>query len=279
MERIEPQEVRAHLDRIFASKGFAESDRLRRFLRFTVESKLAEQHERVKEYVLGREVFDRQDGYDPRLDPIVRVEARRLRAKLQEYYNGAGRDEPLRFEYEKGSYVPVFRRVEVASKPAAPARIFIALAAAICVAGIVAAAFYVSMRPNTNDRFAAIPIRWIQPNPGDLDTSDAGLAEAVNADLGNRKSSNVLAWPVILEHRDQDDSLQRLAADMGVGKLAVIIVRNAKKEKRVTVFLIDARTGRKLRVNEYFRPELSSFAAQRSLAHQIGNDLAQQLQI
>src|SRR5439155_24075392 len=107
---VQPQEVRAHLDRVMASKIFAESDRLRRFLRFTVESRLSAQDERVKEYVLGREVFDRNADYDPRLDPIVRVEARRLRAKLGEYYSGPGREEPIRFEYARGSYLPAFHR-------------------------------------------------------------------------------------------------------------------------------------------------------------------------
>src|SRR5438270_13404128 len=111
MTEIEPHAVRAHVDRIAASRMFAESDRLRRFLRFTVESKLNAQDERVKEYILGREVFDRKDDYDPRIDPIVRVEARRLRSKLEEarrlrskleeYYSGPGREEKIRLEYQR----------------------------------------------------------------------------------------------------------------------------------------------------------------------------------
>src|SRR5438270_10205665 len=111
MTEIEPHAVRAHVDRIAASRMFAESDRLRRFLRFTVESKLNAQEERVKEYILGREVFDRKDDYDPRIDPIVRVEARRLRSKLEEYYSGPGREEKIRLEYQRGSYLPVFSQV------------------------------------------------------------------------------------------------------------------------------------------------------------------------
>ncbi|MCP5119424.1 MAG: hypothetical protein GY953_52145, partial [bacterium] len=63
-----------------------------RFLRFTVEKALAGHGSELKEYSIGLEVFDRLDSYDPRTDPIVRVEARRLRSKLASYYaeEGAG---------------------------------------------------------------------------------------------------------------------------------------------------------------------------------------------
>ena len=88
MDGILVQAVRDHLERIIADDLFSGAARLCRFLRFTVESKLAGREDQVKEFVIGREVFDRKDGYDPRLDPIVRVEARRLRAKLAEYYAG-----------------------------------------------------------------------------------------------------------------------------------------------------------------------------------------------
>ena len=61
-----------------------------RFLRLTVERALAGQSDELKEYLIGVEVFDRKQSYDPRVDPIVRVEARRLRAKLKAYYEGDG---------------------------------------------------------------------------------------------------------------------------------------------------------------------------------------------
>ena len=78
-------------------------------MRFTVEASLNGETDRIKEYLIGREVFDRDDRYDPRLDPIVRVEARRLRARLEEYYGGPGCEDPLRIELPKGSYVPAIR--------------------------------------------------------------------------------------------------------------------------------------------------------------------------
>ena len=75
--------VRAPLERVLASPLFSASERLSRFLRFAVEQVLEGHGDRLKEYVLGVEVFDRDERYDPRLDSIVRVEARRLRSSWQ----------------------------------------------------------------------------------------------------------------------------------------------------------------------------------------------------
>jgi tetratricopeptide (TPR) repeat protein len=71
---------------------------------------LAGEGENVKEYLIGLEVFDRQSGYDPGSDPIVRAEARRLRARLAEYYRDFGQHDPVHIELPKGTYVPVFHR-------------------------------------------------------------------------------------------------------------------------------------------------------------------------
>jgi TolB-like protein len=104
-----PEEVRAELARILTSPTFANSDRLSRLLKYVVERTLAGEGDQLKEYVVGIEVFERNDNYDPRLDSIVRVEARRLRAKLEEYYRGPGATDPVRIEIPRGGYVPVFQ--------------------------------------------------------------------------------------------------------------------------------------------------------------------------
>jgi adenylate cyclase len=103
-------EIRAELERVLASSSFAGTARLSRFLRFVVERSLAGESDRLKEYVIGVEVFDRDEHYDPRIDSIVRVEAGRLRAKLDDYYRGAGADDAVAIVLEKGSYAPAFVR-------------------------------------------------------------------------------------------------------------------------------------------------------------------------
>ena len=101
-------EIKTQLDRILNSRIFIHSHRIRRFLQFVVEECLLGQHHRLKEYPIGLEVFNRRDAFDPRVDSIVRVEARRLRAKLEEYYLTEGREDELQILLRKGSYVPVF---------------------------------------------------------------------------------------------------------------------------------------------------------------------------
>jgi adenylate cyclase len=102
-------DVVKQIQRILASRFFSKSERLCRFLRFAANHTLSGNGQHLKEYVMGVEVFDRGPTYDPRIDPIVRVEARRLRAKLKAYYASVGRDDQLRIEFPKGTYSPVFR--------------------------------------------------------------------------------------------------------------------------------------------------------------------------
>jgi signal transduction histidine kinase/DNA-binding response OmpR family regulator len=102
--------IRDELERLARSDQLARSKRLLRFLRFTVERVLGGDGKTLSESVIGREVYDRPGDYDPVTDGIVRTEVHRLRAKLREYYENAGRQDPVMIEYPAGSYVPVFHR-------------------------------------------------------------------------------------------------------------------------------------------------------------------------
>ena len=103
------EHVIAMLDKICSSSGFRRSDRLRRFLRYITEQTLKNPAQPLKEYQVGVAVFDKDQSFDPQQDPIVRVEASRLRLRLTEYYMGPGRPDPIIIEVPKGAYVPSFR--------------------------------------------------------------------------------------------------------------------------------------------------------------------------
>jgi hypothetical protein len=98
--------VAGTVGRVTASSGFSRSERLRNFLEFLVRQKIEGKADQLKETVIGTEVFGRKPDYDPRTDPVVRIEAAKLRSRLAEYYSGAGLDEPVRIEIPKGGYVP-----------------------------------------------------------------------------------------------------------------------------------------------------------------------------
>jgi TolB-like protein/tetratricopeptide (TPR) repeat protein len=111
-ENLSEQEVRTELDRLLRSAPFLQSDRLARFLRFAIENALAGNIDLLKEYVIGTEVYDRKPPYHPSQDSIVRTEARRLRAKLKDYYESEGKQDPVFIYFRPGTYVPLFRRNE-----------------------------------------------------------------------------------------------------------------------------------------------------------------------
>jgi Tol biopolymer transport system component len=98
----------AALDKILASEPFRRSQRMAQFLKFVVLQTLKGDSESLKEVCVGRSVFGRDPAYDPQLDPIVRVEARRLRAKLEEYYSSEGGEDLILIQLPKGGYKPVF---------------------------------------------------------------------------------------------------------------------------------------------------------------------------
>ncbi|HBY60686.1 MAG TPA: hypothetical protein DEH78_12745 [Solibacterales bacterium] len=137
------------LSRILASPGFANSPRLSRLLRYLVERAQAGEPNDLKESVIGVLVFDREPGFDPRADSIVRSSARQLRYKLEEYYRTAGAGDPWRVELPKGSYVPLFQQVgegrtespaEAASAPPATRPSWMAFGLAAAAMGIAAMA-------------------------------------------------------------------------------------------------------------------------------------------
>lgn len=116
LNKVAPKEIRAELDRILSSPDFHASQRRRGFLRFVVEEVLAGRAEMIKAYTIAVTVFGRGNDFDPQIDPIVSVEAGRLRRALEHYYLSGGRNNALRIEIPKGTYVPSFLENKVGSE-------------------------------------------------------------------------------------------------------------------------------------------------------------------
>jgi hypothetical protein len=108
--------VGEQLARIADSPRFVSSARLRRFLTHIVNRAIGGDLDSLKEFSIAMEVFDRTSEYDPSIDAVVRVEARRLRAKLKDYYEGPGSNDPVLIGLRPGSYVPIFRWLDPQSR-------------------------------------------------------------------------------------------------------------------------------------------------------------------
>jgi TolB-like protein len=103
-------EIRLALERMAASEAFRGSPQLIAFLRYVVEATLGGQADRIKGYTIATEALGRTVDFDPQADPIVRVEATRLRRALNRYHASASGADDVRIDLPLGSYVPVFRR-------------------------------------------------------------------------------------------------------------------------------------------------------------------------
>ncbi len=114
---MDAERVRAQLSRILASAAFADAQRASRFLRFVVERALEKRTGEIKESVIAVEVLGRTPSFDSKYDPIVRVEAGRLRDRLGSYYQGEGEADHVLIALPKGGYVPDFSE----RRPLAPA--------------------------------------------------------------------------------------------------------------------------------------------------------------
>ena len=101
--------IRDQLERILQSAEFRASDKQRKFLSFVVDETLEGRASQLKGYTVAVAVYGRAETFDPQVDPIVRVEAGRLRRALERYYLTAGKNDPVRIKIPKGGYVPTFQ--------------------------------------------------------------------------------------------------------------------------------------------------------------------------
>ena len=132
---MDSMRVKAQLENLLSSGELASAPSLQRFLRHVVEETLAGRGDSLKEYSIGSVVFGRGADFNPRIDPIVRVQARNVRARLEQYYAGPGARDPVIIELPKGAYVPVFRL----RQQAAPRRGWLLTALTVAAAVIVLA--------------------------------------------------------------------------------------------------------------------------------------------
>lgn len=114
---VSVEAVRIQLERLLASSVLSGSASLRKLLCYVVEETLRGCGNQLKEYTLGTVVFGRGEAYDPRIDPIVRVQARNLRSKLKQYYESQGRLDPVIIELPKGTYMPSFTLAPALQEP------------------------------------------------------------------------------------------------------------------------------------------------------------------
>jgi len=216
-------DIRAQLERIVGSRGFAGSERLCRFIRWTVEQTLAHNSEPFKQYVIAREVFDRRADFDPRIDSIVRTEAQRLRRRLAEYYEAEGMRDPVVISFAPGSYVPTFSRRDNAPN--------------------VAKTIATSTADETPDRryVAVLPFVNLSGAP-ERDYLCHGITEAIIDRLAGLPGLRVTARTSAFRFPEAEPDLTAVARNLGVGTVAHGSVRISGTQVRISARIADTHT-------------------------------------
>jgi len=288
---ISAEAVQTELEKILASHGFANADRLSRFLRFAVSEYLSGQTDRLKESLLGVEVFGRKPSYDPRVDAVVRTEAVKLRARLREYYETEGVADPLIIDLPKGGYIPKFRLPDKeaiaeppvsASSPIAPEpdrlwpRYFTAVA-------IVVAVFSLAIYMGTRDRqvrahgpienaIVVLPFADLSPDR-DQEYFCDGMTEEIIDSLTKVGGFRVVARTSAFAFKGKQQDIREIGKKLNVGYVLEGSVRKDGSRLRVTAQLNSVNDGYHLWSETYERELKDVFTVQDEISRSIVNTL------
>jgi len=264
-------EIRLQLDRLLSSDAFANADRMSSFLRYVVERALAGESDQVKEYVIGIEVFGRGEQYDPRLDSIVRVEARRLRAKVDEYYAREGCDDAVIIRMRRGSYAPLFeRRQTVSALPQSADRAnsnpirhrtgwrigLGVLAVAVLLVALAAwraGVWATDGRPTPAVTIAVLPFAHYSTDAADQLLA-ARLTDGVTSELARLGTLGVVSRTSTLQFGSARRPLREIAKALNADVIMEASVVKEGDRVRVQARLVDAARDQKVWVQDFVGP-------------------------
>ena len=246
---VSTSKIRKELKKILASTTFVHSERLSRFLDFIAGMTLQDRGNEIKEYLIGLEVFDRPSSYDPRVDPIVRVQAGRLRLKLKEYYEHQGKDDEVVVTVPKGRYVPSFR----VRKPVVQGR----------------AALGPTPIDNVESKsIAVLPFTNISADPENEYFSD-GLTEELINTLARVPGLHVVARTSVFQFKGKARDIRQIGKQLGVGKVLEGCVRRSGNRLRITAQLINVVDGCHLWSDRFDRQVSDIFVIQDEISEAI----------
>jgi serine/threonine-protein kinase len=272
---VSSPEVADQLDRIEASKGFVRAGRLVRFLRYITQETLAGRGEKLKEYTIATEVFERPSSYDPQVDSLVRVQASMLRKRLQQYYTAEGRDEPLRIEIPKGGYEPLFLRLPRPVSPPGRSRIYLIAAALGLVLAVAVAWLWIRAGAAAPPSVTVLPFADLSP-AGDQAFLCDGIAEELIDALSHIQGLRVVARTSAFQYKGNAQDVRRIGKELRVRTVVEGSVRREGSTLRVTAELIDAKTGYHIWSAAYDRKLDDLLSVEREIARAVAGSLRAQ---
>jgi TolB-like protein len=216
--------IREQLVRILNSGPFLHSRRRQRFLEYIVNEALAGRCERLKGYTIALEVFDRPETFDPNVDPLVRIEAARMREKLREYYGADGQSDSIHIDLPKGSYAP---KIEFRHKD---------------VPQLARRRALQTHETSTVPSVAVLPFDDLSAGQN-LGYLGDGVAEDLITVLSRFPDLAVVARSSSLAYKGKAVDIRQIGKELGVGYVVEGSVRKDGDKIRIVSQLIDAKTG------------------------------------
>ncbi len=273
---LSSEAIRAQLARIVASATFRGAQRPIRLLQYIVEQTLSGQAATLKEFTVGMDALGRGASFDPRSDAIARVEASRLRNRLDLYYAKEGVSDLVCIALPRGGYVPTFepRSIEVVPR-AAPARRWQPIVGAAALLAIMAAiGLYLVLKSAPPPQSVVVLPFLADPQTEYL--AD-GLAENLINNLSRLPRLRVTARSIAFTFKGKAMDPVRIGRQLNVG--AVVTGRVALHEGmlNVQVEMVDATTGRQIWGERYERKAADILAVQEAVGVQIADNLIRKL--
>ncbi|MGB5749818.1 MAG: hypothetical protein WBM69_22770 [Desulfobacterales bacterium] len=255
-----PQAIRDQLEQILASDEFRASDKQRAFVSFVVDETLADRSSQLKGYTIAVSVYGRPEGFDPQVDPIVRVEAGRLRRALDHYYLTAGKNDPVRIEIPKGHYVPTFHMARIqpsGTKTHPPERDASEL--------------------TTGPSVAVMPLINLTGGKKQEYFTD-GLTEELTAEIARYQDFQVIASQSTMRFKGRQIDPREVGRDLGVRFLLTGSVRKDSKTVKVTIQVLDTSTAEQIWGESYKRNQTAAdlIAVQEEIANRVIGAIADQ---
>jgi serine/threonine-protein kinase len=247
---VSEREVRAQLDRILQSETFKNSERLQHFLKFAVECVLDGATDQLKESALGRVVFDRGSEFDPRSDSIVRVEAQRLRRRLQEYHEIEGRNDPVAIEFQPGSYAPTFAYPGERHGPS----------------GVP------ETRPLNPQTVAVLPLHNQSGDP-EQEYFCEGITDDIIYALSRIPGLNVIGHASVFALKGVAQDARDVGAKLAAGTVVDGTVRKSGNRLKIFTEMLDATTGEVHWAQTYERPINDVFVIEAEIAEAVARVL------
>ena len=300
-----PEAIRQQLEWILASATFANAPSQTAMLRYVVELSLAGEADRLKEYTLGVEVFGRGADFDPRQDTIVRVQGRRLRDRLDDYYRQEGVGDPVVISLPKGHYVPAFHcrnvldipvsaTAEVAPPPLSKLRRWaptVLVLGGLAVVLMLVATIWLRTKRDTTPPKASIsagarppPSLAVLPFVDLSQTHDQeyladGLAEEILNQLAQIPPMRVVGRTSSFSFKNSNEDLRDIGRKLGVAHLLEGSVRRENDRLRITTQLVRADDGSHEWSKTYEAPRKDIFALQDAIARDVATALSVKLDV